>query len=331
VFPGLWWGMIIDNDLRQDRFRFGVPVRNRRFLFGVHALACQCGTALLTFCAPLSSGTAAPATAQPPETQSFSVKGSVREVRRGAQTLLVSHEAIAGYMEAMTMPFRVKEPIALDALQGGDQITFQLHVTDEQSWIDHISKIGFSAGAEIKPIVPPPAPAKPQHRLMDYRFTNELGQAVSLGEFRGQALAITFIFTRCPIPDYCPRLSRNFQEASQALPGMTNAPANWHFLSVSFDPDFDTPERLKAYAERYGYDPQHWSFLTGPRDKIAELAAQSDVTFEPESGFFNHNFRTLIIDAAGRLQTTFPIGGNLSQVIVSEMFKAAAATNASPR
>src|SRR5438067_536082 len=135
------------------------------------------------------------------------------------------------------------------------------------------------------------------HPLMSYKFTNELGQAVSLNEFRGQALAITFFFTRCPLPEYCPRLSKNFQEASEKLFSNPQAPTNWHFLSITFDPEFDTSAVLKTYGERYHYNSAHWSFLTGPAEKIAELARLSDIKSEREGGLINHNFRTLIIDA----------------------------------
>ena len=162
---------------------------------------------------------------------------------------------------------------------------------------------------------------------MNTQFTNELGQPVTLSGFHGQALGITFFFTRCPIPEYCPRLSRNFAEASQKLAAMPNAPTNWHFLSISIDPQMDTPSVLQAYARRYHYDPKHWSFLTGSPEKVRELARESGVTYEPENGLLNHNFRTLIIDASGRLQMNFPIGGNLSEPIVTEMLKAAALTN----
>jgi protein SCO1/2 len=164
-----------------------------------------------------------------------------------------------------------------------------------------------------------------RHPLLGYEFTNELGQAVSLNQFKGQALAITFFFTRCPIPDYCPRLSKNFEEASQKLAALPNAPTNWHLLSISIDADFDTPSVLRAYAQRYHYNSNHWSFLTGSPEKIGELARLSDVTYEREGGLFNHNFRTLVIDAAGRLQMSFPIGGNLSDALVTELLKAAAA------
>jgi protein SCO1/2 len=134
---------------------------------------------------------------------------------------------------------------------------------------------------------------------------------------------VTFFFTRCPIPEFCPRLSKNFAEASRQLGQLAHGPTNWHFLSVSFDPEFDTPSVLKAYGESYRYDPAHWSFVTGPKDKILELARLSNVQVAPESGLFNHNFRTLIIDAAGRVQMIFPMGGDLSEAIVSEMLKAA--------
>jgi protein SCO1/2 len=112
-----------------------------------------------------------------------------------------------------------------------------------------------------------------------------------------------------------------------AMPG---GPTNWHFLSVTFDPDTDTPSVLRAYGERYQYDPKHWSFVTGPMEKISELASASNLKFESAGGFFNHEFRTLIIDAAGHLQMVFPTSGNLSDAIVAQIVKAAAVTNRPP-
>lgn len=263
--------------------------------------------------------------------QTFAAQGVVKELKADGRTVVIAHEAIAHYMDAMTMPFKVKAPGELAGLGTGDKIRFCLRVTDTESWIDGVSKTGKAPAENSEPAASAPVAAaqvtKPRHPLLDYPFTNELGQAVKLGDFRGQALAITFFFTRCPIPDYCPRLSKNFEEASQKLRAMPGAPTNWHFLSVSFDPDFDTPPVLRAYGQRYDYDPKHWSFLTGPREKISELASQSDVKFKPQGGLINHNFRTLIIDAAGHLQMVFPTSGNLSDDIVVEMLKAATVPN----
>jgi protein SCO1/2 len=259
-------------------------------------------------------------------TQTFSAQGVVQEVKSDGQILVIKHNAIPGYMDAMTMPFKLKGPAAGNGLQRGDEISFQLHVTENESWVDHIQKTGSRVlPNDISPSNAPPI--RPRHPLLDYKFTNELGQAVSLSDFRGQALAITFFYTRCPLPDYCPRLSKNFQEASQKLAETPDAPTNWHFLSISFDPESDTPSVLKAYGEMYQYNPAHWSFLTGPQDKISELAGLSGVTFQRDGVLINHDLRTLIVDANNHLQTVFQIGGDLSDAIVAEILKAAAVTN----
>ena len=289
-----------------------------------HSVVLTClGLVAAQLCAFASLG-------DPQETRTFDVKGSIEEVQPERRTITIRHEAIPNYMDAMTMPFKVRDAEQLSGLQKGDVVTFRLHVSESESWIDDVTKRRTSAGRGIgEGAKSGPTAAltpRPRHPLMDYKFTNELGQAVSLSDFRGQALAITFFFTRCPIPDYCPRLSKNFQEASRKLSSLADGPTNWHFLSVSFDTEIDNPRVLKAYAEMYHYDPAHWSFLTGPADKIGELARLSDVKFERDGGSFNHNFRTLIIDPNGHLQTVFPTGGNLSDAIVDEILKAAALT-----
>jgi protein SCO1/2 len=265
--------------------------------------------------------------------RTFRVQGIVEELQPDSLTVIIRHGAISNYMAAMTMPFKVEDQKELAGMRAGDEILFQLHVTETESWIDQIKKIGtVPLAKKIKPPDSPPMPpvvAPAKNPLLDFKFTNELGQAVSLNDFRGQALAITFFYTRCPLPEFCPRLSKNFQEASQKIESMTNAPANWHFLSFSFDTEFDTPAVLKAYGESYSYDPAHWSFLTGPPDKIADLAHASGVTYESDDNIINHNFRTLIVDSAGHLQMVFPTSGNLSDQIAAEIIKAAAVTNQS--
>jgi protein SCO1 len=261
----------------------------------------------------------------------FRAKGVVEAIKPEDKVIFIKHEAISNYMEAMTMPFKVKETKELLNAQTGAEILFRLHVAKTESWVDQIVKVGMALPegnvTTVKSLAVDPPTAPSTNPLLDYKFTNELGKPVSLNDFRGQALAITFFYTRCPLPDYCPRLSRNFQEASQKLVSMTNAPLNWHFLSFSFDTEIDSPAMLKSYGESYGYDPGHWSFLTGPADKISELARSSGATYEFVGGIINHNFRTLIVDAAGHLQMIFPTGGNLSDQIVEQILKAAIVTN----
>jgi len=258
--------------------------------------------------------------------RTFQARGVILEINTNDSQITIQHDAIPGYMATMTMPFKVKNLASIAELKRGDQTAFQLHVTVDESWVDHFQKIGVVSLAEntnhtlqVEPITP-----SADKSLLDYKFTNELGQAVSFNDFRGQALAITFFYTRCPLPEYCPRLSKNFQEASQKLKATAGAPTNWHFISVSFDPQADTPQILKNYGQSYGYDPEHWSFFTGSLEKIAALARGSGVTYETEAGTINHNFRTLIIDPEGHLQMIFPTSGDLSDQIVSEILKATA-------
>lgn len=301
--------------------------------------------ALCLWLAACRPETGEPAAPTPQGPLAFTVKGVVRELRPDGRTVVVAHEAIPNYMEAMTMPFKAKAAEILAGLQPGDEIVFRLLVSEDESWIDRIVPTGnrglAAVGQRSQPGGPdrldahPPERSAPEHPptagaphpFLDSPFTNQLGQAVSLSQFRGQALAITFFFTRCPIPEFCPRLSRNFQQAIARLKARPGAPTNWHFLSVTFDPQFDTPPVLKAYGERYQYDPRHWSFLTGTPEQIAKLAQASDVKIEREGDFYNHSFRTLIIDPAGRLQMSFPLSGDLSDAIVGELLKAAAVTN----
>lgn len=258
--------------------------------------------------------------------QTFSAKGVVEKIKSDERIITIQHEAISNFMPAMTMPFKVKDKNEMVALQPGDEISFQLHVGQTESWVSRIAKIGTALPP--KETAPQNTPVTlPKNPLLNYKFTNELGQAVSLNDFHGQALAVAFFYTRCPLPEFCPRLSKNFQDASRTLEAMTNLPANWHFISVSFDPEFDSPQMLKAYGQSYGYDPIHWSFLTGPSDKIAELAHACGVTFERDGATINHDFRTLIVNAAGQLQMIFPTTGDLSDQIVSEITRAVVVTN----
>ena len=233
------------------------------------------------------------------------------------------------------MPFNVKDATMLTNAGIGDKLAFHLHITERESWIDHVEPLEAAKSIATLPkenVIREanPSTAASGHNgnpLRGYKFTNELGQPVSLADFRGQAIALTFFFTRCPSPEFCPRLSRNFEAVQDKLSAITNAPTNWHLVSVSFDPEHDTPEVLKAYGMSYGYNPAHWSFLTGPQDKIAELARLCDVKFQADGGFFNHNFRTLIIDASNRLQMVFPTSGDLSDSIVRELLRGMGATN----
>jgi protein SCO1/2 len=288
---------------------------------------------ITTALAVLSASTGAKCASLPgPGLSIYSARGVVEEINLDGKTVIIRHQAISNYMAAMTMPFNVKATNELTGLERGSLIDFDLYVTTNESWVARIVKTGSVTLPPVSASNLAEAPASdfsdPKYELLHFEFTNELGKPISLSDFAGQALAITFFYTRCPLPNYCPRLSKNFQSASQKLEVLPGAPTNWHFLSISFDPVCDAPEVLKAYGQCYQYDPAHWSFLTGPKDKIRELATRAGVTTQNHDGVVNHNFRTLIIDASGRLQMIFPTSGDLSDEIVAEIIKGAAGTNA---
>jgi protein SCO1/2 len=260
--------------------------------------------------------------------QIYQVKGVVREVHPERNKVKVAHEEIPGYMEAMTMMLDVKEAKELDGLQVGDMVSFRMIVTEDDGWIDQITKL--SSGSTIESSAPPPfrqvrevEPLEVGDVMPDYPFTNQLGQLVRLSDFKGQAMALTFIFTRCPFPNFCPRMNENFQTAHNKLKAVPNGPTNWHLLTISFDPQFDTPATLRAYAKRYKYDPNHWSFLTGDLTEITAITEQFGLQFWKDGGSINHNLRTVVIDAQGRVQWIKRENEWKPDELVAEMIKAA--------
>lgn len=263
--------------------------------------------------------------------QVFQVRGVIVSVNAPDKTVRIQHEEIPGYMDAMTMPFDVKDTNELVGLNPGDAVTFRMLVTETDGWIEQIKKLDGKAAANALPVSAPirivrdVEPLDVGDTLPEYHFTNQLGQAVSLSQFRGQALAFTFIFTRCPFPTFCPLMSNNLRDVQAALRADANAPTNWHLLTISFDPDYDTPERLKNYAAAYQADPARWEFLTGALIDITALSEQVGLQFwkDPQAGI-NHNLRTVVVDARGRVQKIFIENKWTVEELAAEIIKAAA-------
>jgi protein SCO1/2 len=283
---------------------------------------------------PEPAKTTPAATAIHTNQQMFQAKGVVINLKRESKEIEIKHEEIPGYMPAMTMPFDVKSTNELAGIAPGDAVSFRMIVTDTEGWIDQIKKIGIAptnnpttnalAGQGKIRIVRDVEPLNVGDAFPEYTFTNQFGQRVSTSQFKGQALAITFIFTRCPFPNFCPFTARNFAAAQQALLERTNAPKNWQLLTISFDPDFDTPPVLKAFGETYKYDPKHWTLATGAIVDIIAIGEQFGLIFQPEqTGTISHNLRTAVIDAAGRVQKIIVGNSWTPDELVDEMVKAA--------
>jgi protein SCO1/2 len=260
--------------------------------------------------------------------QVFQVAGVVQAVRPRQKEIEIKHEAVPGYMPAMTMPFDVKDTNELAGLEPGQPVTFRLIVTDTEGWIDQIRKHGPPTNTALTSgpfrLVRDVQPLELGDRLPEYHFTNQFGEGFSTERFRGQALAITFLFTRCPYPNFCPRMANNFEHSQQRLLALANGPTNWQLLTISFDPDFDKPAVLKSYADAHRYDPRHWTFATGELIDITAIAEQFGMAFwHDETGSISHNLRTAVIDASGRVQKIFSGNEWSSDELVSEMVAAA--------
>ena len=264
----------------------------------------------------------------------YSVRGVVRRVEPERRSLVVKHDEIPGFMPAMTMPFDVKEPKELQGLKPGDRISFRMLVTTNDGWIDRIQVLGSDTNATA---TPPPVRITSSVPLLeagsmlpDYTLTNELGKVIRLSDFRGQVLAFTFIFTRCPYPDFCPRMTDLFGRAQKTLAGQPEAPKNLRFLSISFDPEHDTPELLRAYAERQHYDPAQWTLATGAWDQLEPLTGHFGLIFgrdvPPEK--MEHNLRTVVVRPSGQLQAVLPSNEWQLEDLLREI--RAAASNESP-
>lgn len=223
--------------------------------------------------------------------KTYSVDGIVVAVDPAARTMLVSHREIARHMPAMLMPFRAENAAELAALHPGERIVFELAVTKGQSVARNIRPSGAPDAG-----LPPPAEklaigsALPGFQLIDHN-----GRTIRATDLRGKVVAIDFIYTRCPLPDVCPRLSANFAMLQRHF--RDQAGASLMLLSVTVDPEFDTPPVLTAYARRWAAG-SGWRFLTGD---VAPLAAALGEIYWAEEGSIGHNSTTSIIGRDGRL------------------------------
>jgi protein SCO1/2 len=281
--------------------------------------------------APPASGSAAA------ERQIYQARGLILEVKSNEVT--IKHEAIPGYMDAMTMPFAVKNTNELAGLEPGMPVSFRVLVTKTEGWIDQIHRLAPATNAlpaQTGPaaVIPSGAsvrlarevePLQVGDVFPEYHFTNQFGQGFSTGQFKGQALAITFLFTRCPFPNFCPRMATEFSETQQKLLAHSGGPTNWHLLTISFDPENDKPEVLKRYAEGFKCDPARWTFATGDIVDITAVGEQFGLAFwHDETGSLSHNLRTAVIDAAGHVRKIFTGNQWTSDELVQGIVEAAA-------
>lgn len=238
------------------------------------------------------------------EARHYEARGIVRGFSPDRRTIDVEHEDIPGFMPSMTMPFSLRDRKQIAGLAIGDAISFRLSVTDRDSWIDQIKKISADDLRLPRPTTMPQTRStvnsSPRLRegdaLPPFELIDQNGDKIDMGTFRGHPFVLTFIFTRCPLPNFCPLMSKNFAELQHAIKNGSGALAETRLLNISFDPEFDTPQILKSFAEHEQADPTIWTFATGEKSEINDLTQGFSVYVQREGGTISHGLATALID-----------------------------------
>lgn len=245
--------------------------------------------------------------------KTYKLRGKVVSTNPSTSEVTLDHEAIPGFMEAMTMPYKLKDSNILSELHPGDVITADLLVsqnTDGDTFLDHIVVVG-QARPDYKPKVSYHVPA-PGDQLPDFKLRNQDGRLIHLHQFRGQDLLITFIYTRCPLPNFCPRVTHNFAEINRQIASNPSVYGKTHLLCVSFDPDNDTPQRLRAYGASYiGSDQKNafdqWDFAVPDNPVLTQMARYFDVGITTATdGSITHTLSTTLVGRDGKVVKFYP-------------------------
>ncbi|HLM60638.1 MAG TPA: SCO family protein [Pyrinomonadaceae bacterium] len=246
------------------------------------------------------------------EVKRYPIKGKVISVDKAKKKATIKHEEIPGYMEAMTMDFPIREDWVWEDLNPGADVFAELVVDDNGYWLE---KIAISAAPNPNQ---PPLPVREDvaqigNEVPDFTLTDQDGKRVSLKDYRGKALAITFIYSRCPIPTFCILMSKNFSDLANQLNGNGELKDKIRLLSVSFDPQTDTPAKLKEYGQGYlGKDAKPdftvWQLATGTDKEIKAVADFFGLRYEVDENDktqFNHSLRTVVVTPEGKVQKVF--------------------------
>jgi protein SCO1/2 len=239
------------------------------------------------------------------QTQKYSLKGKVVSIDKQTHEVVVDAEAIPGFMGAMAMPYPVKDVKTLDQLSPGDEIRGDLVVTAGSPVLDNVVVTKKATGT------PPPSGTsgiqpQPGQEVPDFKLVNQDGKQISLRQLQGKTVLLTFIYTRCPLPDYCPLMNTNFSLIEESLRKNPVVFASTHLLSISFDSKHDTPRVLRTYGLGYlksGGDKtfDHWEFAAASSDEMTDMGKFFGLVAQEDQGQFVHSLSTTIIGPDGKI------------------------------
>ena len=243
-----------------------------------------------------------------PVTPTYPLTGQILVVKPQTNEVLVKHEDIPGFMPAMTMPYVVKDASLIRERVAGDLITATLNVAPEGPFLSDIKKTGAAPLPEdARTTIPAAANV---HLLQEgdavpgTTLTDQDGQPLALTDLKGSAVAVTFIYTRCPLAQFCPLIDRRFAEVQKLVAADPSTAGRVRLVSVSFDPEFDRSETLRAHAKKLAADPRVWRFATAPQSIVDRFAAEFGVNVIRETdGTITHNLRTAVVDPSGHVRS----------------------------
>jgi protein SCO1 len=245
--------------------------------------------------------------------QHFQCTGMVLSVDRAQRTVLVSHDTIPGYMDAMIMPWPVRDGRELSRLHPGETIGFTLVVTKTSSYLADIHERPYESSerdpdqarrlrildAAMRAGQGSPGTLASGQPVPDFTLVDQNNNSVSLSGFRGKVVAMTFIYTRCPLPDFCLRMTNNFGRIQKRFAGRIGK--DLVLLSITFDPEHDRPDVLAHYADVWNANAEGWHFLTGSLAGVKQVCSLFGMNFWPDEGLLTHSLHTVVIDRDGKL------------------------------
>jgi protein SCO1 len=276
-----------------------------------------------------ASGSASPAG----ELKTFPIRGKIVSVDAARGSVVLDHEVVPGFMDAMTMSYKLKDQTVAGELHPGDRIAATLLVRKtadgfEDPQLDQIV-VTAQARPDYKPAVEYHVPTAGD-AVPDFKLVNENGRTIHMAQFKGRVVLLTFIYTRCPLADYCPRMNKNFAEIDKALEADPKLDKATHLLSISFDPKFDTPAILKSYGGIYAGDTKekfaHWDFAAPPEGDLEAMEQFFDVGVTPgDGGTLTHSLSTALIGKDGKVRAWYPTNEWTPAEVLAAVKSAAAA------
>lgn len=251
---------------------------------------------------------------KPVEVKEYTLKGEVREVDENNRSLVIRHEDIPGFMVAMTMPFRLPEGTDFAEFQPGDHVEGKLRVQSKAGNVIDYEVVGM---AVVKPavktldvqdltkgmpkVVTQPTRLQPGDEAPDFKMLDQDGKERRLSDMRGAVVVLTFVYTRCPLPEFCPAMDRKFADLARAVSATASRASKVRLVSLSFDPDNDTPEVLRKHAAIRGAVPPVWTYASASHEDLARIAPPFGLMFGPVKNEIVHNLCTAVIGPDGRI------------------------------